>query len=498
MAEENYSYKENENQKNNSEVNKTSYFYCQTCNKIPLIVSCDNNLKIIKYCRDQNKIELINPSYLLLSECEGSSDKDYNAEFICYKHKKEYINYCIDCDQDICYDCTKGHEGHKIYHYFHFIPSEKDIQEGNKIIKEMKTDLEKFKEMTKETIKIFEDLIKLKKIVINDIKSINVKRQNFFSLITYHNLLKFKPQLNEIHFINVNPLDSSNIEILKKVYEKYKKAINPNFNIINNDNNILKNPIFNDSKRHNNNDNYQNNYEIESIKQKCDNFINIISENINYFKDIFKNSNKVEDSKNNNKFINKKRNSNNCFQENQPNENFITNKKLNFFENSELEIKHSLIANEKDRKFLSDSISTKMKMKIKKIFLCYRASTNGDRAEDFHTGSDGFKNLLVLIKTNHNKKIGGFTSQNWQKVDREIWKKDDKAFMFSLDSYKIINSKKNDKTLFCHKKFGPVFGNDDIHITDEFFSNPSVCHVIGMCDEQFYVSELEVYVVEFE
>ena len=87
----------------------------------------------------------------------------------------------------------------------------------------MKTDLEKFKEMTKETIKIFEDLIKLKKIVINDIKSINVKRQNFFSLITYHNLLKFKPQLNEINFINVNPLDPSNIEILKKVYEKYKK-----------------------------------------------------------------------------------------------------------------------------------------------------------------------------------------------------------------------------------------------------------------------------------
>ena len=89
MAEENYSYKENENQKNNSEVNKTSYFYCQTWNKIPLIVLCDNKLKIIKYCRDQNKIELIKLSYLLLSECGGLSDKDYNAEFICYIHKKE-------------------------------------------------------------------------------------------------------------------------------------------------------------------------------------------------------------------------------------------------------------------------------------------------------------------------------------------------------------------------------------------------------------------------
>ena len=142
--------------------------------------------------------------------------------------------------------------------------------------------------------------------------------------------------------------------------------------------------------------------------------------------------------------------------------------------------------------------------------LLYRATEDGDSANDFHTACDKHKNTLVLVKTKKNLKFGGFTTETWDGND--VDKEDKNAFCFSLDKMKIYNSIKGKKAIFASPNSGPAFENCIFEIKDSCFKAGGMCSEDSNCyfdnheikceinngDELFGVKEVEVYEVIFK
>lgn len=156
------------------------------------------------------------------------------------------------------------------------------------------------------------------------------------------------------------------------------------------------------------------------------------------------------------------------------------------------------------------NLYNKNNISLKQIF---KASCNGDNIHAFHKYCDNIKHTLILILTDDKRKFGGYTSAIWDMSNK--YKFDDKAFLFSLDTYEIffILDKYKNKAINCRDNFyAPIFGND-LFIFDGFFSsklnrteekffdysqskNPNEEYKLAG-QRNFTVSEMEVYEVNF-
>ena len=112
-----------------------------------------------------------------------------------------------------------------------------------------------------------------------------------------------------------------------------------------------------------------------------------------------------------------------------------------------------------EKNFIFREIENKMNKKIKEIKKLYQATKDGGDPKIFHLKCDNIPNTLVLIKSEDNKRFGGFTPIPWS--SNNSGKKDNKnmTFVFSLDNKKIYFLKKmNSTAVFHNEKFGPYFG----------------------------------------
>jgi len=148
------------------------------------------------------------------------------------------------------------------------------------------------------------------------------------------------------------------------------------------------------------------------------------------------------------------------------------------------------------------------KNKYKKISLnlLYKAIVDSDKAQIFHKKCDSAEMTLVLVKSDNGKRFGGFTSCKWE--GNSIDKKDENAFIFSLDKMKIYNIIPGEDAIGCYPKFGPVFLGCQIRIYNEFFKNGGTTFEKGVnYDTQedyeltgglkkFGIRDIEVYSVD--
>ena len=137
--------------------------------------------------------------------------------------------------------------------------------------------------------------------------------------------------------------------------------------------------------------------------------------------------------------------------------------------------------------------------------LLYKASVDSDKASSFHAKCDGAKSTIVLVETNKGKRFGGYTTCSWSGdcVD----KKDEEAFVFSLDKMKIYENIPGEFAVGCYPKFGPIFLGCQIRIYDKAFSKGGTTFERGLNyeteedyeltggDRNFNVKEIEVYEV---
>ena len=140
--------------------------------------------------------------------------------------------------------------------------------------------------------------------------------------------------------------------------------------------------------------------------------------------------------------------------------------------------------------------------------LLYKATADSDKASVFHDKCDSATNSLVLVQSGNGKRFGGYTSCSWE--GNQIEKKDEDAFVFSLDKMETYNVIQDEEAIGCYPKYGPVFLGCQIRIFDEFFKNGGTTFEKGMNYEtnedfeltgglkEFEVKEIEVYGIELK
>ena len=141
--------------------------------------------------------------------------------------------------------------------------------------------------------------------------------------------------------------------------------------------------------------------------------------------------------------------------------------------------------------------------------LIYKATRDGDKADNFHAMCDSYNNTIVLIKTIKGRKFGGFTHEKWEGED--INKIDNRAFLFSIDRQKTYDVYKNNEAIVCYKLNGPDFCGWQIVIHDNFLSNKQ-CYTgekdvnfkteedyeLNGGEKYFGIEELEVFQIKWE
>ena len=156
-----------------------------------------------------------------------------------------------------------------------------------------------------------------------------------------------------------------------------------------------------------------------------------------------------------------------------------------------------------------DDIISKIQDKLlkgAKFNLLYKAFSDGDKASIFHQKCDGHPISLVLIETIEGVRFGGFTKKSWD--GKNLKKKDNDAFVFSIDTGLCFNVKKNEPAIGCYPKFGPVFFGCQIRVYDDFFTKGGTTCLKGLNynttkdfelnngERNFVVKDMEVYGIE--
>ena len=117
-----------------------------------------------------------------------------------------------------------------------------------------------------------------------------------------------------------------------------------------------------------------------------------------------------------------------------------------------------------------EMITRKINKLNKKIILnlLYKATADSDKASAFHERCDDANSTLVLVETDKGKRFGGFTTCSWR--GDCIDKKDEDAFVFSLDKMMVYENIPGEDAVGCYPKFGPIFLGCQIRIYDNAFS----------------------------
>jgi len=176
------------------------------------------------------------------------------------------------------------------------------------------------------------------------------------------------------------------------------------------------------------------------------------------------------------------------------------------YEEDEDTIKGNIIHDTDELEMLTRKINKDNKKLT--LNLLYKATADSDRAAAFHAKCDEAKSSVVLVETDKGKRFGGYTSCSWSGdcVD----KKDENAFVFSLDKMETYDNIPEEDAIGCYPKFGPIFLGCQIRIYDKAFSKGGTTFERGLNydtkedfeltggERVFNVKEIEVYEVVFE
>ena len=166
----------------------------------------------------------------------------------------------------------------------------------------------------------------------------------------------------------------------------------------------------------------------------------------------------------------------------------------------------SKIISEKDEKdLILKWINPKSNIKLTLLF---QSSRDGDKLSTFYNKVSNKSSILIIIKSNHGNRFGGYTTLNFQNTN--YYKQDGKAFIFSIDKKKKYNNTSAQYAIYTSSSSFAFGGGHDFAIYDQFITSGSTyCNFphsysggeqyeITGGYNKFTVSECEVYHVEFE
>ena len=181
----------------------------------------------------------------------------------------------------------------------------------------------------------------------------------------------------------------------------------------------------------------------------------------------------------------------------------ITKKELPEFKYCSLVRESDIIKTLEEEVLITDAISNNSQ---KKYRLIYKASKDGDSANQFHNRCDKYSNLIILIKTNKGKRFGGYTSNKFRITSH--LKFDNDAFLFSLDLMKVFKILQGNYAIYCYENTGPCFTKGSLYVPNSFFTKYGKTSIAGgpfqfkknyelnNGKEKFLIEELEVFQVK--
>ena len=242
--------------KHNNKINILDYVYnsghikddieiCKICkekckdiiNDNKKIYKCSCKITVCESCKEKH-LQKYNNSHILID----FKVKDYTCS--CSKDQKKYINYCFDCNKDICILCSEKHKNHDKKRYSSIFQMNKDIKQIlQKKIEEQKRSIAKFniiidswlnrtKEIINEYKKKLELYIQINDKIINEyeppniyynaIKNIQYMRFDFDNFFV--DFLKAEKNYKQQNILIMNLLN----EYIKDYNEKKTDIINKN------------------------------------------------------------------------------------------------------------------------------------------------------------------------------------------------------------------------------------------------------------------------------
>ena len=146
-----------------------------------------------------------------------------------------------------------------------------------------------------------------------------------------------------------------------------------------------------------------------------------------------------------------------------------------------------------------------------KLNLIYKATVDSDFSNAFHSKCDEHSPTITIVKTDQGVRFGGYTTMTW-KCDLEC-KKDDEAFLFSMDCKKKYQIKIGTEcAIYCNREYGPTFGEGfDLCLCDNYMGvngsyskfpssygkgNPT--YELTGNNPNFKIADVEVYQVYFD
>ena len=266
--------------------------------------------------------------------------------------------------------------------------------------------------------------------------------------------------------------------------------------------------------------------ELEDIKSKNDEEINSLKETVKMFSKQSGLNNNMKNIMENNMGNSRGNNMENQMESNMGNsrgnsmENHMENNMRNNMENNmendgdnkdivnednsqDMSVKGDIIHDTSELDLLTQKIN-KLNQKLT-LNLLYKATADSDKAAAFHAKCDDAQSTIVLVETDKGKRFGGYTTCSWG--GDCIEKRDENAFIFSLDKMVTYDNIPGEDAIGCYPKYGPVFLGCQIRIFDNAFTRGGTTFEKGLNyeteedfelsggDRCFNVKEIEVYEV---
>ena len=166
-------------------------------------------------CKDKNKSNTFNNDFYICYECKMNlcplcksiHDKTHsiinydNKNYICNKHKEAFVQYCNDCNIDICLSCYNEHKNHKIILYQEKLLDinilRNKMNEFENVINKLKTNLEEIINKLKNIIENMNSIYNINNNILNNYE-IN-KSRNYIYLLNLNYMNEYLE--NEINNI---------------------------------------------------------------------------------------------------------------------------------------------------------------------------------------------------------------------------------------------------------------------------------------------------------
>ena len=288
---------------------------------------------------------------------------------------------------------------------------------------------------------------------------------------SYEELSNYRILKNEKNLVKIYELISKSI-----YYYEVRTKMNDNNNLV-----LIINLIFDDGKSSNK---QKTNFELNKIEPSKEEIINTLMDKVNFLiceKKNYLQGYKVKKLIDENK-EEKIKSRINLLEKNID----LLEKKSKVYIDSNLLSCSNIINTLEDWKFLKERLK-KIDPKYNSILfkLVYRASRDGDSAENFHKKCDTIGPNITMVLTKDNHRFGGFTKNNWEHLKVDIKEKqpevgsgksDVHAFCFSIDLHKIYNNNDLDNgVIFCCNKYGPTFCRNIFAINDQMLTKGGYC-----------------------